>query len=583
MKFGKLLQSRAFPEWQQYYCDYKGLKQLIKKWVARGLVTPKCREEEFSQACCGEFLDAINREVEKVNSFYSQQLEDLQQAFIPLAFQLNSSQRSNNDDSSSTVPLSPEDFKSLTALCRCLDMMRSYLVNNHLAFYNILKKFDKKLKQNVKDSLLDVIRQRPFYKSLALAKLVTQAQCWADQLAGKVSAQDYHCPVCLDVLSNPVVLSCAHRFCWNCLGQASHFCESCPICRKPQSLDPRNYNIDASLNDFLRRNFPDHVVEEIQEFQDCDEDGSAMDVESDNLKYNGSDMDDDSLTEKDHSANCNGMDVEEEKANPNGNRVLVTDKFESLLSHQNGSVFIVDIDETLVMTPNDPVLLSPAGLKLFQARLGQLDIDYDTKVRLCRRLQTILDEKVPCEHAIPAIIRELQERGCWVVGCTARYSHMAQRTNVTLFQVGIDLSVHCPIPRGQALQDPETEALFANGVIYTNAMDKGIIFNRFMENVIYRDLKKPDGSTEWNREIPREFVFVDDRVSNCESIVKGLSFAHKLDIPITSYHYTGANKKVSMFEDEDSQRLLDYQIAKFIELQGEQVFTDEEARQAIFA
>ncbi|GFH09222.1 uncharacterized protein HaLaN_04325 [Haematococcus lacustris] len=94
----------------------------------------------------------------------------------------------------------------------------------------------------------------------------------------KVASQlleEYQCPVCLDTLHNPVVLTCAHRFCWGCLvahctahrditlpigkkdtsvaAPATSYrvleqiacCNDpdipefypCPVCRKPQILD----------------------------------------------------------------------------------------------------------------------------------------------------------------------------------------------------------------------------------------------------------------------------------------------------------------------------------------------------------
>jgi len=84
---------------------------------------------------------------------------------------------------------------------------------------------------------------------------------------------DFACPVCLEVLRNPVVLSCAHRFCFSCVATAALYAPDrppaappsapvprglrcdCPVCRKPQLLDDGALRVDPALDDFVREHF----------------------------------------------------------------------------------------------------------------------------------------------------------------------------------------------------------------------------------------------------------------------------------------------------------------------------------------
>ncbi|KAG8507057.1 putative tripartite motif-containing protein 75, partial [Galemys pyrenaicus] len=48
---------------------------------------------------------------------------------------------------------------------------------------------------------------------------------------------EIHCPVCLDVLTDPVTIPCGHNFCRSCIQQAwKDLLDSfpCPVCRHPQ-------------------------------------------------------------------------------------------------------------------------------------------------------------------------------------------------------------------------------------------------------------------------------------------------------------------------------------------------------------
>ena len=162
---------------------------------------------------------------------------------------------------------------------------------------------------------------------------------------------------------------------------------------------------------------------------------------------------------------------------------------ELLRSHaRRGNFIMLDIDETLMMTKHQPaLLLSSLGVRLFQSYVKSMPADFATKNRLCRALEAALKDKVTCEADTAQVVQELQSKGCWVFGVTARYPELAVGTQKTLLNLGIDLTSSAPFPK-TVIKDPLTGAVFVGGVIYCGAQAKGTVVSRFLENVVFAQL-----------------------------------------------------------------------------------------------
>lgn len=215
--------------------------------------------------------------------------------------------------------------------------------------------------------------------------------------------------------------------------------------------------------------------------------------------------------------------------------------FAELLRHaRRGSFFALDIDDTIYTNKYHPCkLMSQDGVDAFRAVLSSPPYrqqPYAVKNAHVRRLQKALKQKKMCEGQTTArVIKVLQEAGCWVFGLTARYAEMAKTTTRVLRGFGLDMSSCAPFPKEKVLKDPVTGALMHEGVIYANAQDKGMILDRFLSNVVFREILKTKSPR--STALPPEIVFVDDRRVNVDSVADGLSIASNLDIRVTCYHY----------------------------------------------
>ncbi|KAF4114047.1 hypothetical protein G5714_004270 [Onychostoma macrolepis] len=72
-----------------------------------------------------------------------------------------------------------------------------------------------------------------------------------------LSEDDFSCPVCCEIFKNPVVLSCSHSICRECLQQFWRIkkTQECPVCRRRSSKTelPPNLALKNLCESFLKQ------------------------------------------------------------------------------------------------------------------------------------------------------------------------------------------------------------------------------------------------------------------------------------------------------------------------------------------
>ncbi|KAI1129869.1 Glycerophosphoryl diester phosphodiesterase family-domain-containing protein [Nemania abortiva] len=182
MKFGRNLPRNQVPEWASAYINYKGLKKLIKAEAA----TAKTGKD----VDIAEFLFALDRNLEDVDSFYNKKFAEVHRRLKLLQDRYGRSP-------DVVAELDNHEFEELmSALLELRNQLRNlqwFGEINRRGFVKITKKLDKKVSQATATQdqyITTVVDPKPFAKDTTVVRLINEINKWLSILGDAQNFDD---------------------------------------------------------------------------------------------------------------------------------------------------------------------------------------------------------------------------------------------------------------------------------------------------------------------------------------------------------------------------------------------------------
>lgn len=184
MKFGKYLEARelGLPEYNSHFIDYKALKKLIKQLaipLAQSSSPESLTLDDVDEAVIyqrlqenkASFFFRLERELEKVNSFYKEKEADLR-----IVFDILNSKYKTYKDRGQLASKGSVSYKNIHAgfkkFQKDLTNLEQYIELNRTGFSKVLKKWDKRSHSHQKEFYLaTVVSVQPIFTSNEVSKL----------------------------------------------------------------------------------------------------------------------------------------------------------------------------------------------------------------------------------------------------------------------------------------------------------------------------------------------------------------------------------------------------------------------------
>ncbi|KAL4589770.1 hypothetical protein LXL04_002680 [Taraxacum kok-saghyz] len=192
MKFGKSLSyqiEETLPEWRDKFLSYKELKKRLKLIKPQDKSGDDCnrpaKRTRFSCEDCtiagGEemsseevdFVELLEQEVEKFNSFFVEKEEE----YIIKLKELQDSVMKSKDSNEEMIKIRKEivDFHGEMVL------LENYSALNYTGIVKILKKYDKRTGALLRLPFIQKVLQQPFFTTDLLYKLVKECEAMLDR------------------------------------------------------------------------------------------------------------------------------------------------------------------------------------------------------------------------------------------------------------------------------------------------------------------------------------------------------------------------------------------------------------------
>ncbi|KAL2915485.1 hypothetical protein HK105_204886 [Polyrhizophydium stewartii] len=156
MKFGTQLRTSLNKEWEFYYVDYDELKQLLKAGTANG---------QFSEKHEAAFVEALERELEKVASFCSIKGDELARRVQHCETSVDAVVKAAAEDGTEIdegrFQAVEEEISRITTE---VGELSKFIRLNYSGFLKILKKHDKHTSYVLKTMFMVRLNAKPFYK-----------------------------------------------------------------------------------------------------------------------------------------------------------------------------------------------------------------------------------------------------------------------------------------------------------------------------------------------------------------------------------------------------------------------------------